>query len=119
MEWLYEFGLRQAIAYNREYYNAGKPALKQFWRKPLISLGDKLVFSKIRANFGGRMQFFVGGGALLDIELQKYFNAIGMPIFQGYGLSEATPVICANSAGYTRASARRRSYRRAHGHQDM
>ena len=99
VEWLYEFGLRQAIAYNREYYNAGKPALKQFWRKPLISLVDKLVFSKIRESFGGRMQFFV---ALLDIELQKYFNAIGMPIFQGYGLSEATPVICANSAGHAR-----------------
>ena len=102
VEWLYEFGLRQAIAYNREYYNAGKPALKQLWRKPLISLVDKLVFSKIRESFGGRMQFFVGGGALLDIELQKYFNAIGMPIFQGYGLSEATPVICANSAGHAR-----------------
>ena len=102
VEWLYEFGLRQAIAYNREYYNAGKPALKQFWRKPLISLVDNLVFSKIRESFGGRMQFFVGGGALLDIELQKYFNAIGMPIFQGYGLSEATPVICANSAGHAR-----------------
>ena len=102
VEWLYEFGLRQAVAYNREYYNAGKPALKQFWRKPLISLVDKLVFSKIRESFGGRMQFFVGGGALLDIELQKYFNAIGIPIFQGYGLSEATPVICANSAGHAR-----------------
>ena len=101
-EWLYEFGLRQAIAYNREYYNAGRPVLKQFWRKPLIALVDKLVFSKIRESFGGRMQFFVGGGALLDIELQKYFNAIGMPIFQGYGLSEATPVICANSAGHAR-----------------
>ena len=102
VEWLYEFGLRQAVAYNREYYNAGKPALKQFWRKPLISLVDKLVFSKIRESFGGLMQFFVGGGALLDIELQKYFNAIGIPIFQGYGLSEATPVICANSAGHAR-----------------
>lgn len=102
VEWLYEFGLTQAIAYNREYYNAGRPVLKQFWRKPLIALVDKLVFSKIRESFGGRMQFFVGGGALLDIELQKYFNAIGMPIFQGYGLSEATPVICANSAGHAR-----------------
>ena len=102
VEWLYEFGLRQAIAYNREYYNAGRPVLKQFWRKPLVALVDKLVFSKIRESFGGRMQFFVGGGALLDIELQKYFNAIGMPIFQGYGLSEATPVICANSAGHAR-----------------
>lgn len=100
--WLYELGVRQAIAYNREYYNAGKPFLAQWWRKPVIALVDKLVFSKIRESFGGRLQFFVGGGALLDIDLQKYFNAIGMPIFQGYGLSEATPVICANSAGHAR-----------------
>ena len=101
-EKLYNIGLKQAIAYNREYYNAGKPCWKQWWRKPIISLVDKLVFSKIREGFGGRLQFFVGGGALLDIELQKYFNAIGMPIFQGYGLSEATPVICANSTGHAR-----------------
>ena len=101
-EKLYNIGLKQAMAYNREYYNAGKPVWKQWWRKPIMSLVDKLVFSKIRANFGGRLQFFVGGGALLDIELQKYFNAIGMPIFQGYGLSEATPVICANSPGHAR-----------------
>ena len=43
------------------------------------------------------MQFFFGGGALLDIELQRFFYAIGIPIYQGYGLSEATPVISANT----------------------
>ena len=102
VEKLYEFGLRNAIAYNRDYYNAGRPWWKLWWRKPLNSLIDKLVFSKIREGFGGRMMFFVGGGALLDIELQRYFCAIGMPIFQGYGLSEATPVICANSPGHAR-----------------
>jgi long-chain acyl-CoA synthetase len=46
------------------------------------------------------MKFFVGGGALLDIALQRYFCAVGMPMFQGYGLSEATPIICANSTGH-------------------
>ena len=99
---LYEFALRNAIKYNREYYNMGRPAWKLFWRKPIMSLMDKLVFSNIRESFGGRLKFFVGGGALLDIELQRYFCAIGMPIFQGYGLSEATPVICSNSAGHAR-----------------
>ena len=102
-EKLYEFALRNAITYNREYYNEGKPFIKMFWRKPIKALMDKLVFSKIRESFGGRMQFFIGGGALLDIELQRYYYAIGMPIFQGYGLSEATPVICANSGGKGRA----------------
>jgi long-chain acyl-CoA synthetase len=44
----------------------------------------------------------VGGGALLDIELQRFFCAVGMPMFQGYGLTEATPIICANSEGHAR-----------------
>lgn len=99
---LYNFGVKQAIIYNREFYNAGKPWIKMFWRKPIINLIDKLVFSKIREAMGGRLKFFTGGGALLDIELQRYFCAIGIPIFQGYGLSEATPVICANSGAGAR-----------------
>lgn len=99
---LYEFALNNAIKYNREYYNMGKPCWKLWWRKPIKDLMDKLVFKGVRESFGGRMKFFIGGGALLDIELQRYFCAIGMPIFQGYGLTEATPVICANSVGHAR-----------------
>ena len=102
VERLYELGVKNAEIYNREYYNAGKPCWKMWWRKPVNALMDKIVFSKIREGFGGRLKFFVGGGALLDIELQRYFCAIGMPVFQGYGLSEATPVICANSVGHAR-----------------
>lgn len=64
--------------------------------KPLISIFDKLFFKKIRDGFGGNMEFFIGGGALLDLELQKFFYAIGIPMFQGYGLTEAAPVISSN-----------------------
>ena len=102
VEKLFNFAVHNAIVYNREYYNAGKPCWKMWWRKPLMSLFDKLIFKSVRENFGGRIKFFVGGGALLDIELQRFFCAIGMPIFQGYGLSEATPVICSNSPGHAR-----------------
>lgn len=101
-EKLYNFALDNAIKYNREYYNQGKPFWKLWWRGILRAIFDRLIFKKVRENFGGRMQFFVGGGALLDIELQRYFYAIGMPIFQGYGLSEATPIICSNSRGHAR-----------------
>ena len=94
-EKLFNLALRNAIAYNKEYYNRG--GFCNAWRKPLMRLFDKLVFKKVRESFGGRMQFFVGGGALLDIELQRFFCAVGMPMFQGYGLTEATPIICANS----------------------
>lgn len=99
VEKLYNFALDNAIKYNREYYNMGKPCIRLWWRGILKAVFDKLVFKSIRENFGGRFQFFIGGGALLDIELQRYFCAVGMPIFQGYGLSEATPVICSNSMG--------------------
>ena len=99
-EKLFYFALDNAIKYNKEYYNRGTGGT--FWRKPLVDLFDKLVFSKVRESFGGRMKFFVGGGALLDIELQKFFCAVGMPMFQGYGLTEATPIICANSTGHAR-----------------
>ena len=95
---MYDFALRNAIAYNKEYYNRG--GILNWWRKPLMALFDKLIFKKVRESFGGRMQFFVGGGALLDIELQRYYCAIGIPMFQGYGLSEATPIICSNSMGH-------------------
>ena len=63
---------------------------------PLYKLFDLLLFKKVRENFGGNLEFFVGGGALLDIELQKFFYAIGIPMLQGYGLTEAAPVISGN-----------------------
>ena len=97
VERLYEFALNNAIKYNKEYWNRGG---LQAWRAPLVKLFDKIIFKAVREGFGGRMKFFVGGGALLDIELQRYFCAVGMPMFQGYGLSEATPIICANSMGH-------------------
>ena len=62
----------------------------------MVKLFDKILFSKVRENFGGEMRFFIGGGALLDKDLQKFYMGIGMPMFQGYGLSEATPVISSN-----------------------
>ncbi len=99
VEKLYEFALDNAIKYNREYWNMGRPFITMWWRGILKAVFDRLIFKSIRQNFGGRIQFFIGGGALLDIELQRYFCAVGMPIFQGYGLSEATPVICSNSKG--------------------
>ncbi len=64
--------------------------------KPLVALFDKLIFSKVRENFGGEMRFFIGGGALLDKDLQRFYVGVGMPMYQGYGLSEATPVLSSN-----------------------
>ena len=96
VEKLYNFALRNAIAYNKEGYNKGTEFVDIF-RKPLMLLFDKIIFKKVREGLGGKMKFFVGGGALLDIDLQRYYYAIGIPMYQGYGLSEATPIISANS----------------------
>ena len=70
--------------------------------KPLVWLFDKVLFSKVRENFGGELRFFIGGGALLDKDLQKFYVGVGMPMYQGYGLSEATPVISSNGPGLYR-----------------
>ena len=96
VERLYNFALKNAIAYNKEGYNKGTEFMDIF-RKPLMLLFDKIIFKAVREGLGGQMKFFVGGGALLDIDLQRYYYAIGIPMYQGYGLSEATPIISANS----------------------
>ena len=57
---------------------------------------DFFVFKPIREGFGQKLKFMIGGGALLDIELQKFFFAIGIPMYQGYGLSEASPILSGN-----------------------
>lgn len=97
-ERLFDFALRTAYIYNQDGYHKGKG-----WRillAPVVGLFDLVLFRKVREAFGGSLEFFVGGGALLDSELQRFFYAIGIPMFQGYGLSEATPVISTNSPKY-------------------
>jgi len=94
VNWLFNTALEMAYSYNKEGYNKGQGMQKL--KKPLLNLFDKILFSKIREGFGGELDFFIGGGALLDIDLQRFYYAIGIPMFQGYGLSEATPIISSN-----------------------
>ncbi len=94
VEKLFNKALKVAYKYNGIGWNRGKG-----WRifyLPLYKLYDKILFTKVREGFGGRLKFFIGGGALLDIELQRFFYAIGLPMLQGYGLTEAAPIISAN-----------------------
>ena len=95
IEKLFQHALRTAYVYNGLGYDRGKG-----WKiilKPYLKLFDTILFKKIRQGFGGNLRFFIGGGALLDIELQRFFYAIGIPMFQGYGLSEASPIISSNA----------------------
>ncbi len=94
IEKMFRHALKVAYMYNGDGWNKGKGF--RILLKPEYRLFDRILFSKIREGFGGRLKFFFGGAALLDIELQKFFSAIGIPMLQGYGLSEAAPVISGN-----------------------
>jgi long-chain acyl-CoA synthetase len=62
-----------------------------------LGIADKLVFSKIRARLGGRFAFALSGGAPLARDVAEFFWGAGVPIYEGYGLSETSPVLTVNT----------------------
>ncbi len=69
----------------------GRPAAR--WQR---SLTRRLLIRNLRKKLGGRLRFFVSGGAPLDAEIARFFIELGLPVIEGYGMTEASPVIAAN-----------------------
>jgi long-chain acyl-CoA synthetase len=93
----------KAIAVGREYVNK-----KYITDEPLgllnlkYKLCDRLVFNKIRARFGGRLTYFLCGGAPLDKTINEFMWIIGLPVFNGYGLTETSPGVAISGVGMVR-----------------
>lgn len=91
---VFDWGLRvarESVPW-RAYGRPAPPLLKLAWL-----LADLLVYSRIRAGVGGRVRAFISGGAPLARELAEFFWAVGLVIYQGYGLTETSPVVCTNA----------------------
>jgi long-chain acyl-CoA synthetase len=80
----------------------GKEHLRTGHASVAHTFADRIVFRKIRDRFGGRLRFFISGGASLEHEIAEFFWAIGLPIYEGYGLSETSPVVTLNGPGALR-----------------
>ncbi|MEJ7735342.1 MAG: long-chain fatty acid--CoA ligase [Polyangiaceae bacterium] len=66
------------------------------WEGLTLPLADKLVFSKIRAKFGGRMKYAFSGGAALSKDVAEFIDGLGIRVYEGYGLTETSPIATAN-----------------------
>lgn len=77
----------------REYHTTDSPGLALRAKK---ALADKLVFGKVKAALGGEVEFLISGGGSLSPDLCALYHGMGLPIFEGYGLTETSPVIAVN-----------------------
>jgi len=85
------------------------PASRRLFRAMLLSARwirshrlRKLLFNKVHKQLGGRLRAFISGGAPLDTEVEEFFDRLGIPIYQGYGLTETSPVISVNTPAHNR-----------------
>ena len=94
-EWARSVGAQAA-----DYWRRGKPL--PLGLRLRYGLAKLLVLQKLHGRVGGRIRFFVSGGGALSREVAEFFHSIGLPILEGYGLTETSPVLTVNRLGATR-----------------
>jgi long-chain acyl-CoA synthetase len=91
IRWAFSLGKRAAKLSSND-----SALMKQFYRGEL-RVADRLVFSKIRKRFGGRLRIMVSGAAPLSLEVQSFFETLGFEMVEGYGLTETSAPISCNT----------------------
>jgi len=92
-------GFKKFLAENAfKYANKAKIGKKGF----LFKVYDTLVYKKLRAALGGNLRMAICGSAKLNPDIERFFLNIGLPVYQGYGLTECSPVVAANYPGYNK-----------------
>ncbi len=99
---LVDWALKVARRYSEQVWSGARPSAVL---RAQYALAKKRVFSKILDRLGGRLRFAVSGGAPLSREVGEFFSMIGLPIYQGYGLTETSPVITVSTPAQNRIGA--------------
>jgi long-chain acyl-CoA synthetase len=93
---IFHWGLRTGRDVARLHFERKRPS---GWLAVKARIADRLVGAKVRARVGGRLRYCISGGAPLNPKVMEFFFAIGIPVLEGYGLTETSPVICVNQLG--------------------
>ena len=88
LKWAVQLGAK-----HRDTIYDGRRPSSALWK-----LADKLIYSKVQAAFGGRVHTFIAGGAPLGMDTTRWFASVGIALYEGYGLTETSPVIAVNGA---------------------
>jgi long-chain acyl-CoA synthetase len=91
-----------AVSNGRKREQMAKRGTSSTWVELQNSLYDKLVFTKIRDAFGGRLRYAFSGGAAISTEVAEFISLVGITVYEGYGLTETSPIITCNVKGARR-----------------